>query len=115
MSATLRNSPSWLRNAAEPPTTPTPDQRYKTYAAKESTPRARALVGPGLFEEKDRARKGSERESLEDGLGELEGIGVAAEGGWTIAITEVPKSKQQSRKVRAISPPGAANRRGPNI
>ncbi|GAA5976170.1 hypothetical protein JCM10908_005405 [Rhodotorula pacifica] len=100
MSATLRASPSWLGSLAQT-STPTIDTRFKTFTAKNGSPRARGSVAPGLFDEKERAGRGSERESVEDELGDLEGIGVATDGAWSITISEGSRSKMQARKAEA--------------
>lgn len=102
MASTLRASPSWLASLGQSPSGNS-DARFKTFAAKDSPPRTRGAVGPGLFDDdKGRARRGSERESLEDELADLEGIGGGPDGAWLITVADTTKTDPAGAKVSGV-------------
>lgn len=99
MSATLHASPSWLGSLAQ--SSPSPiDTRFTTFTAKTSLPRTRGTVTAGLFaDDKYRAARGSEKGSVDNELGDLEGIGIATSGAWSITINEGSRTRLRARKV----------------
>jgi hypothetical protein len=101
MSATLHASPSWLGSLAQ--SSPSPiDTRFTTFTAKTSSPRARGTVTAGLFaEDQYRAVRRSVDGSLDNELGDLEGIGIATNGAWSITINEGSRTRLRARKVRS--------------
>lgn len=97
MSATLRTSPSWLGSLAHS-SSPLIDTRFLTFTAKTNSPRATGSAAFKVINDNTyRGRRGAERNSPDDKLGDIEGIGVAKDGAWSISICE--GTKLGARKV----------------
>ncbi|GAA5863793.1 hypothetical protein JCM3774_001160 [Rhodotorula dairenensis] len=97
MSTTLRTAPSWLGSLAH--SSPLIDTRFQTFTANTSSPRSKSTAASKLFDDTYRGRRGSDRGSLDDELGDIEGIGLAKDGAWSITISRV--TKLRARKADA--------------
>ena len=109
MSATLHASPSWLGSLAQ--SSPSPiDTQFATFTAKTSSLRTRGTFTAGLFDDdKYRAGRSCENKSLDDELADLEGIGIATNGAWSITINEGSRTRLRARKVRSGAAGGASS------